>query len=574
MNLGQKRSVPRHLIDYWRTIGAPRGGAVVGLIVFAALAELLGLAALLPVAGSLFQGGGLYLGIAASALRFIGITTPSMAEFLSLVILMMLARGLALLTAYQLLAFQSTNLEAHSSIQLIRGILKARWEHVSRLGLGQLVDAITRLPSEAGAAGSAVANFMASLILACAFISTVAYVSAPTLLVALVIAIPLAWCLKQTSASTYAAYARLAPAQASKSKQAIELVQNAKFYKLGGAYRLGLSELETMIEQARAANLQAARGTAVMQTVPDTVVAIGIAALIAIVYGLKLDGGSNFVLSLMLMYRAFHYTNQTLSSAQTMTRYLPSFGALVGTIGAIESEQEAHLANKKAISFTDRIEFREVTFGYSPNRPILCSASLTIRRGDVVVIQGESGAGKTTTIDLLVGLLLPQEGEIWIDGQLLDNQSLESWREKVVYIPQEPPVFAGTVRSNLVMTLDGRRSLNDNDLFRALEIAQLDTVVRERPEGLDMIIGDRGISLSGGQRQRLLLARALLSEAEVIVLDEPTSAVDPQKEAIIFEKIFRQIRGEKTLIMAVHRLNLPRDVARTLKISQGKVTED
>jgi ATP-binding cassette subfamily C protein len=497
-----------------------------------------------------------------------------MGEFLTFVTIMMLARGAALLTAHQLLAIQSTKFEAHSSTQLIQGIMKARWEYVSRFGLGRLVDAITRLPSEAGTAGSTVANFIASLILAGAFISTVAYVSAPTLLAAIIIAVPLAWCLKLTNLSTHAAYSRLTPAQASKSKQAIELVQNAKFYKLGGAYRLGLSELSTAIEQARSANLQAARGTAVMQTVPDTVVAIGIAALIAIVYGFQLDGGSNFVLSLMLMYRAFHYTNQTLSSAQAMSRYLPSFGALIETIGVIANQQESHPTSKKAISFSNTIEFRQVTFGYSLDRPILHSADLTIHRGDVVAIQGESGAGKTTTIDLLVGLLLPQEGEIWIDGQLLDNQSLESWREKVVYIPQEPPVFAGTVRSNLVMTLDGRRSLNDNDLFRALEIAQLDTVVRERPEGLDMIIGDRGISLSGGQRQRLLLARALLSEAEVIVLDEPTSAVDPQKEAIIFEKIFRQIRGEKTLIMAVHRLNLPRDVARTLKISQGKVTED
>jgi len=540
---------------------------VVVLLLIAASSELLGLASLLPVATQLFQPGQEHIGISTIALEWFGFSSPSPLQYLVLVILLMLIRGVVLFIAYRLIARISTNVEAVGSKQIVESTVAARWSYLASIGAGKLLDSVTRLPQESATAGTILAQFLVGCALGLTFILAVAAISPPTLLVSLVIAIPLMLCLRWTVKTTATATCQLSPAQELRNKTALDLIQNAKYFKMGGSAGPVLLRFKSAIESVRVLNQRVLFSQALMQTVPDTVVVIGVAALIGIVHGFKLDGGSNFLLALMLMYRAFQYTNQALSTSQALARYLPSYGRLQDGISDARAAVETNLDTSREILFNEAIRLNSISFAYVPGRSVLRDFSVEIRRGEIVLFRGDSGAGKTTALDILTGLLSPDLGAVFVDDQLLSNDVMVSWRNKIAYIPQEPPIFAGTIRSNLI---DDSVAISDAAIFEALHTAHLDDVIRERAEGLDSVIGERGISLSGGQRQRLLLARALLKDAEVIILDEPTSAVDPRREALIFERIFAELKGKKTLIMAVHRFELDPAIGRTIHVGEQR----
>lgn len=534
---------------------------VCALLLLAAATELLGLASLLPVATSIFQPGAAHLGIASVLLETLGFSSPSPVAFLTLVVLAMIVRGVALVGAHRLASVASSELEAELTRTSLTAVMKARWRYISGLGSGKVLDAVTRLPSESGLAGPIFAQYLAGAVLAGVFICAVAYISMPTMIVSVILAVPLAMCMRITTRYTAHASAALAPINQQRNKIALELVSNAKYFKIGNSYGPVAARFKSAVLSVRLLNRRVLLAQALMTYIPDTIVAVGVALLIGVVYGFHFDGGTNFALALMLMYRAFHYGNQCMSAAQALARYLPSFYIIETFISAAEKEVDVPLSIESEMPFTKAMRFDRVSFAYVAGKPTLTNWIAEIKRGEIVLLKGESGAGKTTILDILTGLLTPDSGTVLVDDVPLGESNLGAWRRRLAYIPQEPPLFAGSVRSNLDV---GENQFSDHELYAALKIAHLDDVVQKRSDGLDTEIGEGGYALSGGQRQRLLLARALLSNAEVIILDEPTSAVDPAKEALIFGQIFKELKGKKTLIMAVHRFELDPSIGRTI----------
>ena len=193
-----------------------------------------------------------------------------------------------------------------------------------------------------------------------------------------------------------------------------------------------------------------------------------------------------------------------------------------------------------------RIEFRNVSFAYPADEPIIKDFSTRIHRGEFWAIVGPSGSGKTTLLDILLGLLVPQEGQVSVDGAGLEGVDLPSWHSQFFYLGQEAFAFAGTLRENLMW--GSSRHLTDTDLVSALRAAKLDHV-------LDKDVGENGCNLSGGEKQRLALARLFLRQANILVLDEPTTGLDAVTEKEIFESIATFFKG-RTLIMVTHREEL------------------
>ena len=173
-------------------------------------------------------------------------------------------------------------------------------------------------------------------------------------------------------------------------------------------------------------------------------------------------------------------------------------------------------------------------------------------KSEVVSIMGASGAGKSTIVDVLLGLLHAQEGEITCDGVNI-FKNYESWLAQVGYIPQSIYLIDESIRDNIAFGID-RDKISDERIWEVLEEAQLKEFVEELPEGLDTTIGDRGVRLSGGQRQRIGIARALYNDPEILVFDEATSALDNDTEAAVMEAV-NSFHGKKTMIIIVHRLN-------------------
>ena len=224
------------------------------------------------------------------------------------------------------------------------------------------------------------------------------------------------------------------------------------------------------------------------------------------------------------------------------------------------------------LEIKETIELKDIVYKY-PNTEVLIfdHADMEIPVGKSVGIVGTSGAGKTTVVDILLGLLRLQSGEILADGVEV-REHYQSWLKNIGDIPQSIFMIDSTIRKNVAFGY-ADEDIDDEKVWRALKEAQLDEFVRGLPEGLDTSIGERGIRISGGQRQRIGIARALFEDPEVLVLDEATSALDNETEAAIMDSINR-LHGKKTLIIIAHRLQTIEKCDMVYRVENGKVARE
>jgi ATP-binding cassette subfamily C protein len=240
-----------------------------------------------------------------------------------------------------------------------------------------------------------------------------------------------------------------------------------------------------------------------------------------------------------------------------------AFWALQQTIDESAREAEVY-GTGRAPTLDRRIELRGVDFTYG-DRPILRDASLSIDNGEVVAILGPSGAGKTTIADLVLGLVRPQRGEVYLDGVALADVDLAAWRHMVGYVPQEMLLLHESVLLNVTL---GDPSLSPDDAEQALRAAGAWEFVCELPQGMDTPLGERGARVSGGQRQRIAIARALVHHPKLLILDEATASLDPANEAAIHETV-RSLRGHTAILAISHQPALLEIADRVYRLSDG-----
>ncbi len=242
---------------------------------------------------------------------------------------------------------------------------------------------------------------------------------------------------------------------------------------------------------------------------------------------------------------------------------------LFGEYGEPEGLSAGELVHP--LPLTDRIELSGVRFAYDgTDQPVLDGVNLTVRRGETVAFVGSTGSGKTTTVDLLVGLLQPTAGTVTIDGQPLTSDNLADWRGSVAYVPQDVFLFDDTITRNISL----REGLTPGETTRLEESTRLadihDFIRDELPAGMETLVGERGVRLSGGQRQRLGLARAFFHQPSVLVLDEATSALDNITERGIIESL-SNLPETITTILIAHRLSTVRHADRIFLMEGGRV---
>ncbi len=253
-------------------------------------------------------------------------------------------------------------------------------------------------------------------------------------------------------------------------------------------------------------------------------------------------------------FRLLPSFNRITGYISAISFYYPAFEAVFNElkqIDDIEAAATSKRSDNKKIDFTKEIRFKDVSFKYPQGeKEVLSDINFSIPKNSAVALIGPSGAGKTTLADVLLGVLTPTKGNVYIDDfNAFEDISL--WQEKVGYIPQTIYLMDDTIRNNILYGAD--READDTKINKAVEEAQLSEFIKTLPKGLDTEIGEGGMRLSGGQRQRIGIARALYNDPEVLVLDEATSALDGDTEKAVMESI-DALSGTKTLIIIAHRL--------------------
>jgi ABC-type bacteriocin/lantibiotic exporter with double-glycine peptidase domain len=280
------------------------------------------------------------------------------------------------------------------------------------------------------------------------------------------------------------------------------------------------------------------------------------------------------IVALILIYRSVGHIITIQSSWQGTMNKIGSLEMIENEFAAVQVNQEASGFQRMADLY-DRIEFRQVNFSYTQNGEfILKNINLSIKTNTTVAFIGESGAGKTTLVDLLTLILRPREGEIIIDGIPHDTIDVESWRRQIGYVSQDTVVFDDTIANNICLWKGDYN--REPELRSRIELAAERAFARkfidQLPDGFNTMVGDRGIRVSGGQRQRLFIARELFKNPRLLILDEATSALDSESERYIQETINR-LKGSTTVVIISHRLSSIRYADYIYVLDNGSIIE-
>ena len=324
--------------------------------------------------------------------------------------------------------------------------------------------------------------------------------------------------------------------------------------------------------QAMTAWLNARRMSSILSPV------VGLA--VALCTGLVLWRGSLLImagimtvgaLTIYLAYLAKFF--QPVRDLAQMTNTIAQVAVAFERVRAVSDADKVipeHPAAKDPPPFRGEIAFEHVAFGYDPAVPVLHEITFTISPGQMVGIVGPTGGGKSTVVSLIPRFRDPDAGRITIDGVDIRDYKLRGLRGQIGFVLQDTVLLRGTVRDNIAF---GRPEATDDEIIGAAKLANAHEFITRMPQGYDSLVSERGTTLSGGQRQRIGIARALIRENPILILDEPTAALDAESEQLVVEALERLMTG-RTVITIAHRLSTLRNADKIVVIQEGVVTEE
>ena len=270
-------------------------------------------------------------------------------------------------------------------------------------------------------------------------------------------------------------------------------------------------------------------------------------------------------------FRILPLINRTLNGFQKLKFYLPAINNLSESLELFSSiEKIPNPKDQKLILFEKAIELKNLSFNYENNKQILNNINLKIFKNEIIGIQGESGSGKTTFVDLLSGLYMPTNGSILVDNEDIKN-NLYDWRMKIAYVPQNITLFNSTIEENIAIG-ETQDEIDQLQLDKSIKDSQLNNWINSLTEKNLTIISESGLNISGGQKQRIGVARALYQNKQILILDESTSALDIKTANLFIEFVF-SLRGKKTIIIISHMMEVLSKCDRVLELKNNSIYE-
>ncbi|MDE1172927.1 MAG: ABC transporter ATP-binding protein [Parvibaculaceae bacterium] len=530
-------------------ISPKRGVLTLACLTCAGMAEAIGIASLLPLFAIVSDAGGAHPkglgGKVVAIAQHWGIHPDVNLFLLILIVGMALKAGLTLLAMRQV-GHAAADVSMRMRLNLIDALLDARWGYYTRQPVGRLSNSFSTEASQAGEAYNAAAQYLSDIILVTAYLVVVTLISWQLALLSLGVALVMVLTLNRFLVVAKRTAKQQTALLKTMISQLTDVLSGIKPMKAMGRQ----ARFSTLFRRDTAKINKAMRrqvfakqaNKALQEPILAVCLAIGIYAALVI---WSLPPGEVLVMALLLAK-----TVLTIGKAQQDLQLVRINES--GYLAIVEAIAEARAVRETSTGqtpprFTQKIEFRAVSFSFGQT-PVIDNASFVIPAGKVTALTGVSGSGKTTTVDILLGLHQADKGSVLIDGTPLDEIDLLAWRRTVGYVPQELMLFHESILANITL---GQETFSREDVERALAQAGALDFVSQLPEGVETIVGEHGTRLSGGQRQRVAIARALIHRPQLLILDEATTALDPETEANIVHNLCDLTRTTGLTILAI-----------------------
>ena len=538
-------------------------------LVFSGVVEGVGLAALLPTLELIGNSGGENESILTSTIfsiiEFFGVT-PSLEVLLVFIVIAIFIKSILLLLALIQSGFTIYQVMTDLRKKLIQKVLGAKWDFFISNPLGVFANAISTEATRASTAYLAACLIFAEIIQVIIYSILAFFVSPGVTLIVLItspiimlVFLPLIKIAKR-SGEAQTTYQKNILAMVTDSLQGIKPIK--AMGKEGNIEPILMQDIDELNDTLR-------RQVVVLQalkTQQEPIIVTGIVVILFVLINNSQIVFSELIILCLLYYRMIGKFTGLQKRYQTLVINQSAYWSLVGLTDTAHEGRENY-DGSEVVNFNKKIEFKNVCFKYG-SICILENVSFEFPESGFVVIEGSSGAGKTTVIDLLIGLLHVESGEILVDDIPIDRIELRKWREQIGYVPQEMTLFHDSLKNNLTLRSD---NVKESDVSHVLSLVGLEKIVSMLSDGLNTIIGEKGQIFSGGQRQRLSIARALVNAPKILILDEVTNSLDSKSEAEICETL-KNISQTKLVIFITHQVNVLKYADHIYHVGDGKVS--
>ena len=553
------------------SFGGKRTAFAILLMILAGLLESISLAFLVPLFAVLTSPdeGGFIARMFALALPAEASTTTKLALILILFVMVMILRTFVVTLRDRRIGLLQMEYSERLQVRLFEGLAHARWQDIEGLKHARITQALGPGMARVTSAAQLLLQGSVSLVMLVAQWLMTLLIAPAVALIFLVIgaigAVPLIRALGGSSALGR----QMSSGNLSLVHTTSQLLGGLKLSFAQNMQPAFVDEYATVARELKNRRYAFLRGQSMVRAVLTLGAALAGALLLFVGFILGTP-----VAPLLASFAIFARMNTAavtfISCAVQLANNAPAHDDLMALFRELEGEQGAPIRKRKGtLSAMKTVEFDNVTFG-SASEQRLARLNVVLHGGEILGVTGASGAGKTTFLDAITGLILPDAGTIRHNGVPMDESMAQLWRDKISYVPQESFLLNESVRKNLTW---GRKELPDEMLWETLSLVHMDGVVRRSAEGLDTQVSERGIRFSGGERQRIALARALLRQPEVLILDEATSAIDIDTEVAIFERL-AAARPELTIIVVAHRPSTLARCDRIIRLEEGRLVDD
>jgi len=453
--------------------------------------------------------------------------------------------------------------------KLYRAIANTNWLFFARNRVSDFTHALTIEMERIGATTYYILNLIATGIVAIVYILFALKLSAMTTGLVFLCGIGLMFLLKKKTKVAYETGEGLSDSMSGLYNAISEHLNGMKTAKSYGVEERHVEIFRKLAEQVRHKYTHAVQNQAEVNYWFNIGSVITLSLILYVSIQILSISTAGVLLLLFLFARVMPKLSSIQQNFQSSINMIPSFSRVIELQKHCEEAAETGTKIYEKVDIGNEIKFNKVSFSYDGNSPVIKDLDIGIKAGQTTAIVGPSGAGKTTIADLLMGLIVPNEGRILIDGKEFSPERVRAWREEIGYVPQDTFLFNDTLRANLLWA---KPDANEEEINRSLRFAAAEEFVLGLPKGLDTILGDRGVLVSGGERQRIALARALLRKPSLLILDEATSSLDSENEKRIHNAI-EELHGQMTILIISHRLSTIRGADVIHVIEDGRLVE-